>query len=230
MYLPSDANNVTCTGALFPVGDVFEATLKSAHILTTPAMSKAQQTMLNIIRSGLDDCLFPTLNSQFPGSDLLQKFWMLLANKIHRHRSHILKYVERWSMTPLATAADFHSALRHYTGLATAKNILQHRLPLDINPDFVTQLLTGIRRNIDSAPVDLRHEMTSVVDELLRLGPDVHLPASAITIAIGSLYPDPPLVADQKPDDMALMAPISALRLVSSDVTDYTPLQAAFVA
>uniref|UniRef100_A0A6T8DTG6 Uncharacterized protein n=1 Tax=Cryptomonas curvata TaxID=233186 RepID=A0A6T8DTG6_9CRYP len=230
LYVPSDASTVTCTGAPFHVDDAFAADLKGAHVITFSGMGKAQQIMLNLIRSGLDDSMFPTLNKTLPASDLLQKFWMLLANKIHRFRSHILKYVEQWSMTPLATAADFYSALRQYTALATAKNILEYKLPLDLNPDFTAQLLTGLRRNIDSAPIDIRHDMTSVVDELIRLGPDVHLPASALTIAIGSLYPDPPIAVDKQPDDNAMIASLPSLRLVSSDATDYSSAQTAFVA
>jgi hypothetical protein len=230
IYLPSDDSPTTCTGAPFQLDDIFESELKSAHNISFSGMSKAQQIMLNIIRSGIDDGLFPILNKTLPASDLLQKLWMLLANKIHSNRSHILKYVEKWSMTSLATAADFYAALRQYTSLATAKNILQHRFPLDVNSDFVAQLLTGIRRNVDSAPVDIRHDMTSVVDDLLRLGPDVHLPASAITIAIGSLYPDSPSADDKTTDVPALMASIPSLRRVSSDDPDYPSPQAAFIA
>ena len=188
--------------------------------------------MINIIRAHINDGMFPSLDKTLPGSDLLRKLWMFLANKTHRNRSHILKYAEKWFMTPLATADDFHSALRQHTALNTAKNILHHQLPRDINPDFVPQLLHGIRRNIDSAPIDIRHDMTTVVDELLRLAqPDVPLTASAITIALGSLYPDSPLsVPSKAKDDYAMTASVPSLRLVSSFDDDNHPPQAAFVA
>ncbi len=81
-------------------------------------------------------------------------------------RSTILQYAEKWFLTSLATSDDFHAALLQFKAIQTCKIILEHKLPMDTNPDFVIpgQLLEGLRRNVNSVQPELRPDFTSVVD------------------------------------------------------------------
>jgi hypothetical protein len=106
-------------------------------------------------------------------------------------------------------------------------------LPLDPAPDFVPQLLQGIRRNVVSVPDILRTDFTTTVDELTRLArqPQVIIPVSAISIALGSLYPDSMLSGpSSKQNDYAMSALVPSLRIASSVITDNGYPQTAFIA
>ena len=50
--------------------------------------------------------------------------------------------------------------------------------------------------------------------------PQTTIPVSAITIALGSLYPDSTPLVPSKTADYAMFAPVPSLRLVSPDATD----------
>jgi len=108
-----------------------------------------------------------------------------------------------------------------------------YRLPLDPAPDFVLQLLQGIRRNIVSVPDIIRTDFTTTVDELTRLArqPQVLIPVSAISIALGALYPDSMLSGpSSKHNDYAMSASVPSLRIASPVPADNGYPQTAFIA
>ncbi len=97
-------------------------------------------------------------------------------------------------MSPLATTGDLHAALRPFQAIQKCKNILKYKPRMDPNVDFVAHLLQGLRLNVDAVPSGLRQDFISVLDDLIHVcQPGVHLTSAAITIALGQLYPYPPM-------------------------------------
>ena len=144
LSLPSskEASHVTCTGVPFdPDNDELKIVFRT--IWATPALllNKAQTTMKSEIVDVFDTSIFPKLNKTFPGSDLLQKLWQYLFCLVYSNRSLILQHAEKWFLTSLATAADFHTAIFQFQAIQTCKNILAHSSPLETNPDTMLQLL-----------------------------------------------------------------------------------------
>jgi hypothetical protein len=122
----------------------------------------------------------------------LQKYWQYIYNRVHRNRSHILKYAEQWFMASLATSDDFHAAIPLFKALNTCKNMLENKPAFETNPDFVARLLQGLRRNVDSVPAEnprmpeIRQDFISVLEDLIRIAqPGVPISAATITIALG---------------------------------------------
>ncbi len=70
-------------------------------------------------------------------------------------------------MTSIATADDFHAVLLHFKAIQTCKNIIEPKPPMDTNPDYVIQLLKGLRRNVNYVPPEICPKFTFVVVELL---------------------------------------------------------------
>jgi hypothetical protein len=168
-FLPPDGTHLTSTGVNFdPARDDIAAAFRTVWMTPPQLVNKAQSVMLQHLRAHFDDSIFPTLNKTFYASDLLQKLWQYLFGRVQRNRSTILQYAEKWFLTSLATADDFHAALLQFKAIQTCKNILEHKPPMETNPNFVIQLLQGLRRNVNSVPPEIRPDFNSVVDDLLR--------------------------------------------------------------
>ena len=99
----------------------------------------------------------------------------------------MLQHAEKWFLTSLATADDFHTAIFQYQAIQTCKNLLAHTSPL-------LQLLQGLRNNVDFVLSNCRRDFTNVLEALLHAAADGNtLALSALTIAVGPIYPDPTL-------------------------------------
>ena len=190
-----EAPHVTCTGVPYdPDTDELKTVFRT--IWTTPPLllNKAQTAMKSEIVDVFDISIFPKQNKIFPGSDLLQKLWKYLFGRVHRNRSLILQHAEKWFLTSLATADDFHTAIFKFQAIQTCKNLLGHTSPLETNPDTMLQLLQGLRNNVASVPPTCRRDFITILEALLHAAADGDTPdLSTLTIALGPIYPDPTL-------------------------------------
>ena len=75
--VPTGAKFVTSAGSPFDPADP-DLRIMFRYVWQTPTnlISKAQTFLLNIIREHFQDGLIVFLNKTFPGSDLLQKYWL----------------------------------------------------------------------------------------------------------------------------------------------------------
>ncbi len=135
VYLTSGDDHVSCTDAPFdPTADGFLYGFQSNPGYPASFTSKAQQVTLNIIRYEFDDSdtMFPILNLTLPASDLLQQLWMF--RKIHVNRTAILDYTEKWFVSSLAMADDFHSCIRPLFGNPSTLSQEHSQLPSALGP------------------------------------------------------------------------------------------------
>ena len=134
----------------------------------------------------------------------------MLINKVHRHRSDILKSAEQWCLLSLATADDFQEAILQNKVIQTCKNILTYKPPLESNTNGTVQLLQAFRRNVEPLPQNVRLDFLIVVNEFLVAvdSPDLVISPSAITIVLGALYQEQPM-ARPPTDEFATLAQAS---------------------
>jgi hypothetical protein len=100
-FLPQDANHVTSTDVPFsPADENVLSEFRTIWMTLSQLVNRAQQAMLHGLRSSINDKMFSTLNKVFPASDLLQKYWQYLVNRIHSNCLFILKYAENWLCVP----------------------------------------------------------------------------------------------------------------------------------
>ncbi len=74
--------------------------------------------------------------------------------------------------------------------------MLAQKQPLETNSDTMLHLLQGLRRNVDSVPPGSRLDFTNILDNLLHVATSstIAISPSAITIALGPIYPDLPVL------------------------------------
>ena len=108
------------------------------------------------------------MDKTFPGSDLLQKYWLYTTSSIHRGRQsiHAFQDTGKVSVTPIPTAEAFNAVMTQSRLLEVAKNILASTLPFAPNPDFTASLLVNFRKAADSVPIDICTEFIEAIREL----------------------------------------------------------------
>ena len=112
LYVPSDVRHVTSTGAPCDPNDQHLKYLYR-EIWKAPQniIAKSQSTLLSVIRAHLSDGLFTALDKTFPGSDLLQKYWLYTTSRIHSGRQSIHAFPDKISVTPIPTAEAFNAVM-----------------------------------------------------------------------------------------------------------------------
>ena len=110
--VPSDARHVTSTSAPFdPTDPHLKYLYREIWKAPQNIIAKSQSILLSVIRAHFTDGLFTTLDKTFPGSDLLQKYWLYTTSRIHRDRRSIHAFQDKISVTPIPTAEAFNAVM-----------------------------------------------------------------------------------------------------------------------
>jgi len=190
LYMPK-GEYITSTGVPFDPSDEYViGVFRTVLLLDSCKIRRAQTQMMTIIRGYFQPGLFQNLDRTLFATDLLQKLWVYLYNRVHQERSSLVQHKEKWTVRPLTNINEFEETIRQAAALNTCTNLLEHVLPLDVNTELVGQLIQALRRNTRTVPASLQAEFNSIAEDLKGLHESgVRLTPTSLLLSLGSLFP-----------------------------------------